>query len=152
MRTGGGAGRPRGRPRGRPLPRYILSSSQSLLRRLAGARARPPARSLARALAPPPRHVTGQAPPGSAAPSRSAAGTELPLPAAGLVPRLSEQLSATSARAGHRCRPHPRLLTEERKKLARTDAASLRGLTQVCGRRAEGGAGKRLELEGLGWL
>lgn len=64
MRTGGGAGRPRGRPRGRPLPRYILSSSQSLLRRLAGARARPPARSLARALAPPPRHVTGQAPPG----------------------------------------------------------------------------------------
>ncbi|XP_023390736.1 uncharacterized protein LOC111744423 [Pteropus vampyrus] len=122
-------------------------------------RARPAARFLARSRAgapSPPRDPPGPARP-ALRPPRSTGGTEIPLSAAGLVRRPSEQLSATYTRAGPRCRPHSRLLTEERKKPARTDAASPQGpdsgVWATGGRRSRevpGSGGTGLALNGRG--
>lgn len=64
----------------------------------------------------------------------------------------ARDFAETSVRAGHQCRPHPRFLTEKREKPPRTGEACPQGLTQMWGRRARGGAGKRREVAGLGRL
>lgn len=124
MRTGGGVGLPGvGLPGRRPLP-PIHTAKQPLSPPQALRRARPPSRS--RALAPPPRHVTG----GPARPARCALAPrrrQSPCSAVGLAPRPSEELAATYVRAGHRRRPHPRFLTEKREKPPRTDEACAQG-------------------------
>lgn len=142
MRTGGGVGLPGRRPLP-PIPtaKQPLAPPQALKR----------ARRVARTGAPsPPRDLrsgkTRELRPGSTA------RTEPSCSAVGLAPRPSEELAATSVRAGHQCRPHPRFLTEKREKPPRTGEACPQGLTQMWGRRARGGAGKRREVAGLGRL
>lgn len=146
MRTGGGVGLP-GR---RPLPpihtlQQLLAPPHALRRR----RALPLPRSLARASAhSPPRD---RQPSQTRAPRpHTVAPPEPPCSAEADAPQLSAELVATYRRAGRRRRPHPRFLPERREEPLRTDATRPRGPDSGVG--ARGGAGRRLEVEGLGWV
>lgn len=136
MRTGGGVGP----PGHRPLPPTLTPEPQLAPPQLSGARLL----TLARALAPPPRHVTGgPTGPESCAPLCNADRVAALLWGTRLFGQPSEDLGVTYSHLGHQRRSRPQSLPEKRGKPIRTDGACPPAPDSgVGGRWARGRAGK----------